>query len=472
MLSHRNVFRVALMATFLFFFTPARAGKECELDVCRASENVTSSPATFKMTCGDRTQQIVETVTAFFYDSSTAVDATLNVSCNDEDTDVQSWVDARDGDDSACDVSALLTKKCEGEVECEIDIATLLSEGDCDTSLDELNVFLACGDLGIDLLTVAVLLMLVMVALAMGATTSIDDFKEVMKTKKRAFGVGFASQFGFMPLFSFVMAKVMGFSSLEAFGICLCGMAPGGSTSNLFTYWSDGNVALSIAMSAASTICAFFMIPLLYVIYIQSSIAKDIGVELPFANLAIVLFAIVVPVAIGMLIRQKKWRCRCGCTQAMREMPAHKVVEKIGSGAGALFLIVSLIVGVYQNIFLFEELDAFWKSWLLGLMFQPIGCAFGFAVARLLKLNMRDARAICMETGVQNYAVSLAIVTLSLKGCDRAEALPFVLVAMALYLVHSPLMSFILLKFTKLDEGEAEKADEASVVPADLTGSA
>ena len=75
-------------------------------------------------------------------------------------------------------------------------------------------------------------------------------------------------------------------------------------------------------------------------------------------------------------------------------------------------------------------------------------------------MNTRDARAISLETGVQNYAVSLAIVVLSLEGCDRAEALSFVLVAMALYLVHSPLIVFLLRTFTKLSDEEI-KGDES-----------
>ena len=56
---------------------------------------------------------------------------------------------------------------------------------------------------------------------------------------------------------------IFGLSANYAIGVILCGMAPGGSTSNLLVYWVNGNVALSVAMSVASTICCLFMIPLL-----------------------------------------------------------------------------------------------------------------------------------------------------------------------------------------------------------------
>ena len=74
-------------------------------------------------------------------------------------------------------------------------------------------------------------------------------------SKKRAFLCGWLCQFGLMPLMSWGLARAWGFPPNEVIGLILCGCAPGGSTSNLFTYWARGNVSLSICMSAASTIC-------------------------------------------------------------------------------------------------------------------------------------------------------------------------------------------------------------------------
>ncbi|EOD36535.1 hypothetical protein EMIHUDRAFT_226312 [Emiliania huxleyi CCMP1516] len=72
-------------------------------------------------------------------------------------------------------------------------------------------------------------------------------------------------------------------------------MAPGGSTSNLFTLWARGNVALSVAMSAASTTCALFMLPLLYLLYVRVGLGLGDALDLPVVNIVIALLTIVVP---------------------------------------------------------------------------------------------------------------------------------------------------------------------------------
>ena len=80
-------------------------------------------------------------------------------------------------------------------------------------------------------------------------------------------------------------------------------MAPGGSTSNLFTLWARGNVALSVAMSAASTTCALFMLPLLYLLYVRVGLGLGDALDLPVVNIVIALLTIVVA------------RSRAQCTQ-------------------------------------------------------------------------------------------------------------------------------------------------------------
>ena len=425
--------------------------QECDTDKCRMGE----TSDTIKLTCGKKTQQIVVGAQARAYDASSPSPFSTNCTHSYEEWEADTAV-------NTCQVGYVLAEKCDGEMECKFTMSELsdaLQSCALNTSLDKMDIMLDCGDPGTDPLTIAVLLMLFFVALAMGSTTSVDDFRYIMKEKKKAFAIGFTAQYGFMPLFSYVAALACGFSSLESFGIVLCGMAPGGSTSNLFTYWADGNVALSIAMSAASTTCAFFMTPLLYVIYIQSTFASDVGVSLPIKNLVVVLLVIIIPVSIGIWVRNKDIKVNWGWKEKHKEWRLHTWFEKTGSAIGAVFLIVSLIVGGMANVFLFEEIGDYWKIWLLAFWFQPIGCAFGFFVSRALGMNTRDARAISLETGVQNYAVSLAIVVLSLEGCARAEALAFVLCAMCLYLVHSPLIVVLLRTFTKIDEDD-EKSDE------------
>ena len=396
---------------------------ECTLDPCKLAANVST-----KVTCGEETQQIVAKVFARIYALASPGNRG-NLTCAD---DADAWSAQFNGASESCDVSSAVLDQCKDDVDCVVNVADLATGCSLNGSL-AIDLKIDCGNAGTDLLTVFVLLMLVMVALAMGTVTTIENFKDIFREQKKAFFVGFASQFGFMPLFSYVMSQAMGFSALESVGIIMCGCAPGGSTSNLFTYWAGGNVPLSIAMSAASTIASFVMLPLLFFIYVQNTVAKDLDAELPWSTMAIVLITIIVPVGIGMYIKNTRPVCA-------------KYVEKMGGIMGALFLLISLVFGVVDNQKLFD-MTIFWKSWLLGLLFQPVGCIFGYTVARLFKMEYKDASAIALETGVQNYAVSLAVVVLSLEGCDRAEALTFILTAMAFYLVHSPIFVLLLRNF-------------------------
>ena len=73
----------------------------------------------------------------------------------------------------------------------------------------------------------------------------------------------------------------------------------------------------------------------------------------------------------------------------------------------------------------------------LAALFEPVGCAFGYTVASLAKLELRDRIAVALETGVQNYTLVIGIVALTYRGCTRVEALTFVLIASLWYIFSS-----------------------------------
>jgi len=111
-------------------------------------------------------------------------------------------------------------------------------------------------------------------------------------------------RFGLMPLIAYFYANVFNFSDEHAIGLMLIASAPGGVTSNLITYWSGGDVMLSITMSAVSTILAFGMMPLLIEIYINTTFA-DGGLDIPYQWIFITLLLLIIPCAIGVWVRAK-----------------------------------------------------------------------------------------------------------------------------------------------------------------------
>ena len=170
------------------------------------------------------------------------------------------------------------------------------------------------------MLTALIVVWVCFVALSMGCTITIAAVKEVWSSKRRALFIGAVSQFVLMPLISFGLAHVFDLAPRVSMGVVLVGSAPGGSTSNLLTHWAGGNVALSVAMSATSTVCALFMLPLNIEIYLNSGLYNRGDLSLPFIDIVVALLTVVVPVGLGMVLRRVDFIC--GPTERFRA-PLH-----------------------------------------------------------------------------------------------------------------------------------------------------
>ena len=315
-----------------------------------------------------------------------------------------------------------------------------------------------------NVLMVLIVVWICFVALSMGCTITIGAVKEVCSSRRRAFVIGAVSQFVLMPFLSFGLAHVFDLAPRVAMGVVLVGSAPGGSTSNLLTHWAGGNVALSVAMSATSTVCALFMLPLNIAIYINSGLYNGADLSLPFIDIVVALLTIVVPVGLGMLLRRADFVC--GPTERYRA-PLHVWVEKSGNMVGALFLVASVGISAVEHPKLFNPTE-YPAEWCLACLFEPIGCFCGFAMATAARLNGRDTRAVALETGVQNYALIIALISLSFKAgsCEREEVSRFVLISTAWYVVSS---AWIVTLMRVAARREADRLSNAAAVKAAAT---
>ncbi len=159
-------------------------------------------------------------------------------------------------------------------------------------------------------------LMIFIIMLGMGASLTIDDFRAVGRSPRGVL-VGFLSRFGLMPLIAFSMASLLNFPPAFVIALIIIGTLPGGTTSNMVTYFSRGSVALSISMTTASTVVALFMMPLILQLYtpaFTSQITEEMRVAgsqaefvIPTGNIISSMMLVLVPVAMGMFIR-RKWR--------------------------------------------------------------------------------------------------------------------------------------------------------------------
>lgn len=231
--------------------------------------------------------------------------------------------------------------------------------------------------------------MIFVIMLGMGASLTPRDF---LLAFRRPYGlmVGVVSQYGFMPLIGFLLALLLPVPEAIAIGILIMSCMPGGTTSNIFTYFSKGNLALSLLMTVTSTVSGVLLIPIILVVY-----AGALDVDIPRGNVIVTLVLLLVPVAVGMVLRRVN--ANVGA-----------VTEFAGS-ALALFFIVFLIVSWIPRNWGFL-LSTTWATYAASIGLGLVGITVGYLFARALRLHPRNARTVALETGIQNGPLAIAII--------------------------------------------------------------
>jgi BASS family bile acid:Na+ symporter len=267
---------------------------------------------------------------------------------------------------------------------------------------------------GFERILLAVLILVLMTG--MGASLTGTAFRAVLR-RPRGILIGVLSQFGWMPLIAFGLASALSLEATAALGLLIVGSTPGGTTSNLFTYYARADLALSISMTAVSTVVAVVMMPLVLSLYGPMLAAEGAGDATPFAvpytSIMTTLLVVLVPVAIGMYIRHRSERVAA-------------IVERVGSLAGVAVLILLVVSGLIRNSSLLTELPAGVYVATIGL--SVIGITLGYGSAALLGLATPSRRAIGLETGIQNSPLALAIIVATFPAGEQAALMTPVLV--------------------------------------------
>lgn len=240
----------------------------------------------------------------------------------------------------------------------------------------------------------ALALMVFVIMLGMGATLKPDDFRNVFKNPRGVL-VGFLSQFGWMPVIAYILAVMLDLPNYVALSLVMLGATPGGTTSNLFTYYSRGSVSLSVSMTVCSTIAAVIMMPLLLRLYATEFSA---GLEIPYQNIAAALLMLLIPVMIGMYIR------KLSAVWARR-------VELTASVTG--IVVIAFLVGIYtirnQELLMSTTPNYYIAAILLGIC----GFLLGYLASWMLGLNQKECKTVSLETGIQNGPLTMGIIALT-----------------------------------------------------------
>jgi bile acid transporter len=246
--------------------------------------------------------------------------------------------------------------------------------------------------------------MMMVIMLGMGASLTFKDFVIALR-KPAGVGIGLVTTYVLTPVLGYTLAMLLDLPPAYAVGLILMACLPGGTTSNIFNYFSKGVLSLSILMTVVSTLFAVLLVPTTLGIF-------SAGIEgewkIPPGNVAQVLFVLLVPTMIGMLLR--KWNANVGA-----------VIEMIGGALGIVVILFLMISWVPRNHMLLATTP--WQVYFGAIGLGVFGFGVGYAFARLVRQDRRRARTIALETGIQNGPLGVLIVLLTFTGTQQQEVL-------------------------------------------------
>ena len=204
------------------------------------------------------------------------------------------------------------------------------------------------------------------------------------------------SQFILLPFSAFVLIQTFEIKPLHAAGLLILASSPGGVTSNVFTYFLEGDLSLSVTMTGFSTVVALVMMPFNVWLYGRSLETETIVI--PYAKMTFSLFILTAPVVLGTIVHWKLPRFA-------------KILTQIGSIAGFGIIVVcqTMEVFIFPDIFT----DVPFKLYVAVTLLPCLGLALGYIAATIFRLESSSRRTIAIEAGIQNVGTALAIVSLS-----------------------------------------------------------
>ena len=226
------------------------------------------------------------------------------------------------------------------------------------------------------------------VMFGMGLTLKPDDFKVVFSRPKDVL-IGCVAQFTIMPLLAFLLTKVFQLPVELAIGVILVGTCPGGTSSNVMTYLAKGDVALSVGMTAVSTVLAPFMTPLLTYVYAGQRV--DVNMVSMFVS---IIKVVIVPIVLGFIFNKLFGKLTEKLTEVLPLISVTAIVAIVAAvvAANSAKILTSglLIVAVV-------------------ILHNMLGYACGYGVGKLLKMGDPKCNAVAIEVGMQNSGLATSL---------------------------------------------------------------
>ncbi len=238
-----------------------------------------------------------------------------------------------------------------------------------------------------------VCLAIIMFGLGLGLT--ISDFTRVVK-KPRDLFVGFICQVILLPIIAFLLIQIISLPIEIAMGVMIIAAAPGGVTSNILTKFADGDVALSVSLTAVVSLLSVLIVPLI-VFNSADFLSVEITKEISMLNIAMKMFFVVtIPVIFGMIIRS-----------LMTDFIVSKtlIIQRLSV---ILFLIVFISIWIEE----WDRIVSFiTRAGLIAFILNMTMIFVGYYVAKFFASGVAQRKCISLECGLQNGTLAVVVAT-------------------------------------------------------------
>lgn len=275
---------------------------------------------------------------------------------------------------------------------------------------------------------------LAIIMLCLGASLTLSDFSRVIK-KPKDFFIGFVCQLFILPIVAYLLIIILKVSTELALGVMLIAAAPGGVTSNVLTKFADGDVALSVSLTAFMSLLTIISVPFIIFTAIDIFEITYVTKEISMIGISLKMFFVVtVPVIIGMIIRYLTGDL------VIRNL---KIIQRISI---TLFLVVfaAIYIEEWNNIVSFLV-----RAGTIALILNVVMMVIGFYVAKFLASGEAQQKAISLECGLQNGTLAVFVGTQLFDNVDyMVPTAAYALIMMTTSLIFVFILRKVNLKFS------------------------
>ena len=260
-------------------------------------------------------------------------------------------------------------------------------------------------------------IILALIMLGLGLGLKIEDFTRVLKTPKDFF-IGFFSQLIILPLVAYLLISILETSPEIAIGVMIIAAAPGGVTSNILTKFANGDVALSVTLTAVISLISIFTVP--FIIFMSADLfgITNISENISMTGIALKMFLVVtVPIILGMIIR--------------------KFAENFVNSKIQIFEKLNVVLFVIFFIAAFYEerenfIDFLMQAGIIALILNITMMIVAYYLGKTFASGIKQQKCIALECGLQNGTLAIFVST-QIFGTDIVYITPTAAYALIMY---------------------------------------